>query len=205
MAGSGQDGFDQVETWRMRSVMAGIATAVAHMSISGPAPFIAMALFFLGIGAALGAYRLAGTGSGHGGRRAAAIGLTVAAFGCFALATAFPLILRATPTVTRPSTTAHLQVLSPRPGEVFHGDPASIPVRLELTGGRIVRATGLHLIANAGHIHLSVDGALVSMTGLLGKIAIPPGRHRLLAEFVAVDHGPFHPRIVASVTFQVLG
>ena len=45
-------------------VMLDTGTTLAHAGISGPAPFVAMALFFLGIGAALGAYRLAGAGMG---------------------------------------------------------------------------------------------------------------------------------------------
>jgi hypothetical protein len=186
-------------------VMLDTGTTLAHTGISGPAPFVAMALFFLGIGAALGAYRLAGAGMGSGARRAAGIGLGVLALGCFGLATALPVILRATPTVTRPTTSAHLRVLSPLPGAVIRGDPASVAVRLGLTGGRIVPVTSLHLIENAGHIHLYLDGTLVSMTGLEGVVTVPPGLHRLRAEFVAVDHGPFHPRIIAAVTFRVLG
>jgi hypothetical protein len=59
---------------------------------------------------------------------------------------------------------------------------------------------------NEGHIHLYLDGSLVTMTtGLSAMIDAPPGRHALRAEFVAVDHGPFDPRVVATVTFSVGG
>jgi hypothetical protein len=31
--------------------------------------------------------------------------------------------------------------------------------------------------------------------------SLAPGPHTLTAEFVAADHGPFDPRVIASVTF----
>jgi len=40
------------------------------------------------------------------------------------------------------------------------------------------------------------------MTGLETRITAPPGVHTLEAEFVAVDHAPFQPRVRASVTFR---
>lgn len=66
--------------------------------------------------------------------------------------------------------------------------------------------TSLRLLPDAGHIHLYLDRSLVSMTtGLDAQIAASPGQHELRAEFVAVDHGPFQPRVVATVTFSVRG
>jgi hypothetical protein len=53
-------------------------------------------------------------------------------------------------------------------------------------------------------IHLYLDGSLVSMTASLdATIEAFPGRHQLLAEFVAIDHTPFQPRVQAVVTFSV--
>jgi hypothetical protein len=50
-----------------------------------------------------------------------------------------------------------------------------------------------------------LDGAIVSMTyGMQQEVPVGdlvPGRHRLVAEFVAADHAPFDPRVTASVTF----
>ena len=101
---------------------------------------------------------------------------------------------------------ARLQILSPHAGAMFHGDPASVPVRLGLVGGKIVSVTSTKLVPNEGHIHLFLDGALVSMSYALSKdLQVAPGIHRLEAEFVAVDHGPFDPRVQASVEFQVVG
>jgi hypothetical protein len=179
-----------------------IGGPLAHLGVPGAAAFIAMGLFFAGIGAAWGAYFL----YSHPRtflRRATGIGLGVVAFGCFGLGTALPLILHATPSPTRPSTRARLEFLSPTPDEAFRGSSATIPVQLRLVGGRIVPISSLHLVPNEGHIHLYLDGSLVAMTGLTGQVTARPGQHTLRAEFVAIDHGPFHPRVVATVVFEV--
>ena len=86
---------------------------------------------------------------------------------------------------------------------MIRGDPASIAVELRREGGTVVPTTSLRLVPNEGHIHLYLDGSLVSMTGLDAQITAPPGPHTLRAEFVAVDHRPFRPRVAATVTFQV--
>jgi len=181
-----------------------VAHVLGHFGIPGLAPFIAMALFFAGMGAAVGAYVLITRRRGVL-QRATGIGLGVAAFGCFGLATVFPVLIHASPTFSRPSTTARLAIVSPRPGESIPGNPAVVQVAMRLQGGKIVPTTSLHLIANEGHIHLYLDGTLVSMTGLDAQIVASPGQHTLRAEFVAVDHRPFRPRAVATVTFRVGG
>ena len=63
--------------------------------------------------------------------------------------------------------------------------------------------TSLHLVPDTGHIHLYLDGHLESVTGVTARISVPPGRHTLEAEFVALDHLPFRPRVTATVTFDV--
>ena len=177
-----------------------VAPVIAHIGVPGPTPLIAMGLLIIGLAAGVGAYVL----SGHtAGRRAARLGLGVTAFGCLAAATALPFIIRPGPLFNRPSSRARLEILSPRPNEVITGNPATVHVGLLLVGGKIVPLTSIHLIPNEGHIHLYLDGSLVSMSGLDTDLTVSPGEHTLLAEFVAVDHGPFHPRIRASVTFRV--
>jgi hypothetical protein len=135
--------------------------------------------------------------------RSGAIGLGAAAVVCLVLGTVLPILLGARPSLTRPSTTARLTFVSPSPGAAL---PAGGPIHvvLRLDGGHVVRFTSLRLVPNEGHIHLSLDGSLVAMaTGLDGEITVQPGPHRLVAEFVAVDHGPFDPRAMASVDFSV--
>jgi hypothetical protein len=176
---------------------------IGHLGPPGPAAFVATGLFFAAMGGAYGAYWLFSHPTGVG-RRVAGVGLAVATGGCLVLATALPLVLGARPSLGRPSTTARLRVLSPYPNQVFHGHPASIPVQLQLKGGRVVPFSSFRLRPNQGHIHLYLDGSLVSMTtGLDATIAARPGRHVLRAEFVAVDHAPFDPRVIAAVRFLV--
>jgi hypothetical protein len=176
---------------------------VAHTGVAGPAAFIAVGLFFFASGASYAAYRLFIHPS-DALRRAAAISLGVVAFGCFGVATTLPFFLGARPSLGRPSTTAQLEIVSPRAGEVFRGDPASVPVALQLEGGRIVPISSLRLVPNQGHIHMYLDGSLVSMTsGLDATVNASPGQHQLQVEFVAIDHAPFQPRVQAAVTFFV--
>jgi len=185
--------------------MADAAGMVGHVGIPGPGPFIAIGLVFAGTGAAFGAYWFFSNPSAVM-RRAIAISLGVVAFGCFGAATVLPLFLGARPSLGRPSSRARLEIVSPGPGEVFRGDPSSVVVALRLEGGTVVPFTSLRLVPNEGHIHLYLDGSLVSMTtGLEARIAALPGRHELRAEFVAVDHGPFEPRVMVTVTFSVHG
>jgi hypothetical protein len=118
------------------------------------------------------------------------------------LAYAFPVMLGAT--AFRPRATARLEILSPTSGEVFRGNPADVPIDLQLLGGRIVSASSARVVANVGHIHLYIDGKLISMSPRLrDRVELGPGTHRVDAEFVAGDHGPFNPRVRASVSFTV--
>jgi hypothetical protein len=175
---------------------------LAHFGVPGPAPFVAVGLFFSGVGAALGAYKC----SSHSDPRIRGIGtfgLGVVSLTCFLLVTFFPVLLGGRPSLSRPSTTAELTMTSPRPGERFHGDPAIVPVELHLVGGRVVQTTSLRLVPNEGHVHLYLDGSLVAMTGLTASVSARPGTHTLRAEFVAIDHQPFDPRVSVTVAFTV--
>jgi hypothetical protein len=136
---------------------------------------------------------------------AAGVGLGVVGAGCLVLGTILPLLLGARPSLGRPSTAAQLEITSPTAGEVFRGGPVTVDVTMRLEGGQVVPFTSLRLVPNEGHIHLYLDGALVSMaTGLSAEVTAQPGPHQLVAEFVAVDHGPFDPPVRATVTFSVV-
>jgi hypothetical protein len=127
------------------------------------------------------------------------------ALSCLVLAVVLPPIIRPNAGAARPSSSAILRLLSPRQGETFRGSPARVQVSLHLGGGRIVPFTSTRLRANEGHIHLFLDGALVSMgLGLRHTLDLAPGRHVLEADFVAVDHGPFNPPVRTSVSFRVV-
>jgi hypothetical protein len=137
------------------------------------------------------------------------VGFAAAGVAAVAVALAFvlPPILRPDPSAVRPSSPARLAFAMPSPGEAFTGTvahPAAVPMLLRLTGGRIVPFTSTKLVPTEGHIHLYLDGRLVSMTTPLHQtVDAVPGRHVLEADFVAADHAPFDPPIRASVSFSV--
>ena len=107
--------------------------------------------------------------------------------------------------VVRPASTAALVIAQPNDGSAASG--VQLEVVMTLDGGRIVDTASTKLTPDTGHVHLSLDGRLVSMTyGLVQLVDIQglsPGPHELEAEFVAADHGPFSPREIAQTTFTV--
>jgi hypothetical protein len=110
----------------------------------------------------------------------------------------------ATPTqVERPSSTAQLTIAVPKNGAVVNG--STVELRVDLEGARVVPATTTHIVPDEGHLHVLLDDVLISMTeGLHQTIPdVSPGLHRLTVEFVASDHAPFDPRVVAVVAFEV--
>jgi hypothetical protein len=112
-----------------------------------------------------------------------------------------------TPGDARPASTATLTIQRPTAGEDVEG--AQVEIVMDLTGGRVIETASTTLTPNTGHIHLSLDGKLVSMTyGVVQVVdlsGLTPGTHTLRAEFVAADHGPFDPREIATVRFTTVG
>ena len=123
------------------------------------------------------------------------------------LALLLPSLVSPAPSAARPSSTATIDIVSPTEGEVFEGTargPAHVLVQIRVLGARIVPLTSTHLRPDQGHVHLFLDGSLVSMTaGTTASLDAGPGTHVLGAEFVASDHGPFDPRVQATVRFVV--
>jgi hypothetical protein len=102
----------------------------------------------------------------------------------------------------RPRSTASVSIEEPAPGAELSS--TTVRVRVALTGGEIVYQTSTELSPTKGHIHLTLDGKLVSMvSGLTQDVPVKPGLHLLEAEYVASDHLPFEPRVLATVTFTV--
>jgi hypothetical protein len=130
-------------------------------------------------------------------------GLLVAGAGLVIAAFVLPPVLAG----PRPASTATLAFAQPTEGEVVAGE--QLDVRFDLQGGTIVDAASTDLRPDTGHIHLTLDGQLVSMTyGVeqsvpLGELG--PGVHTLLGEYVAADHAPFLPRVTTTVTFRIEG
>jgi hypothetical protein len=103
----------------------------------------------------------------------------------------------------RPASTAKLTILTPRNGQTISGQTPE--VRLGLKGARIVAQTSTHIRPDQGHVHLLVDGKLVAMNyGLDERLPkLSPGQHVVQVEFVAADHAPFDPRVLAQAAFEV--
>jgi hypothetical protein len=109
-----------------------------------------------------------------------------------------------TPTPTpRPSSPAILQIVSPVNGSTVKGP--TIHVKLTLANATIVPLTTRQITPTTGHVHIKLDGQLVTMTaGLTTDVPnVTPGAHEIQAEFVAADHIPFDPRVFTGVTFNV--
>jgi len=81
---------------------------------------------------------------------------------------------------------------------------SDVPISVKLTGATVVPATTTSVVPTQGHIHVSLDGELVAMNfGLSDTVHdVQPGPHVLQVEFVASDHLPFNPRVIAQTTFE---
>ena len=174
---------------------------LAHQGSAGVAGVLAVCLFLAAWPLGMGSWSLLRQRS-TGLRRIEGVGLGVLAAGCLCTATVLPFVLRPGPSVFRPSTARRIEILSPREGEVVRTEDVRLVVRID--GGRLVPLTSKKLVPNEGHLHVWLDGRLVSMVaGSSETIPVKAGRHTLEVEFVAVDHGPFSPRVRESVTFDV--
>ncbi|HYM49930.1 MAG TPA: hypothetical protein VET65_05080 [Candidatus Limnocylindrales bacterium] len=105
---------------------------------------------------------------------------------------------------TRPHSTATLAIVTPQPAATV--TTTTLDVRFDLQGGKIVTQTSTNLTPDEGHIHLSIDGKLISMNYQLEQTvslqAFAPGPHVLQGEFVAKDHAPFSPRVITKLIFE---
>jgi hypothetical protein len=103
----------------------------------------------------------------------------------------------------RPSSPAKITIISPRNGQTVHG--SVLHVKLSLENARIVRPTSRHITPTTGHIHLYLDNEIVSMNYQLDNTTrVTPGPHAIRVEFVASDHLPFNPRVIATAAFEVI-
>ena len=134
------------------------------------------------------------------GRRIVAVALTAALVVARCAGTASP---SPSPTPTagpRPSSPAVVAISEPTSGTQLTGP--KVHVAMTLSGGTIVPATTTAITPTEGHIHLYVNGAVVSMNyGLEQDISLTPGTYVLKAEFVAADHAPFNPRVWSAEIF----
>jgi hypothetical protein len=108
----------------------------------------------------------------------------------------------------RPTTRAQLTIVAPTADQVVNG--TTVAVKLVVTGAEILADHGgAHndeIKPDEVHVHLSLDGRLVSMTfGDSDELKdLTPGSHTLTAELVASDHAPFANKVEATTTFSVV-
>lgn len=106
------------------------------------------------------------------------------------------------PKVKRIASTARMTIIEPAQGAQITGPKMRVTISLE--GGKIIPEATKGIKPDEGHMHLSLDGQLATMTyGLDQEIDISPGRHILQAEYVAADHAPFNPRIIQARQIEV--
>lgn len=115
-----------------------------------------------------------------------------------------PVVPTAVPGAPRPSSPAKLSFVSPKPAAKESGD--TMTVQMNLQNATLTPLTTTVITPDTGHIHLSLDGTLISMSGdtlqVLDLRNVAPGKHTLTADFVAADHLPFDPPVTTSVTFD---
>jgi hypothetical protein len=103
----------------------------------------------------------------------------------------------------RPATAARVQILAPTPNQETGPD---VTVQVKLIGAKEVPQVSGPLKPDEGHIHVSLDNAVVAMAYddkpqvLKG---LSPGIHSVQVDFVAVDHIAFRNRVTAGVLFTV--
>jgi hypothetical protein len=108
-------------------------------------------------------------------------------------------------TADRPSSTGKLSILAPRNGQVVKG--GNLTLKVDLKGAKVIPATTTKITPDRGHLHVTLDGKLISMNYSLSEKLpkMAPGTHLVQVEFVASDHLPFDPRVMTQAAFQVNG
>jgi hypothetical protein len=108
-------------------------------------------------------------------------------------------------TADRPASTGKLAIEAPRNGQMVKG--GNLTLKVDLTGAKVVPATTTKITPDQGHLHVTLDGKLISMNyGLSEKLPeMRLGTHLIQVEFVASDHLPFDPRVITQAAFQVNG
>lgn len=123
--------------------------------------------------------------------------ILVALVGAGMLVAAF-VLPKSQSTRTAPSDVA-ISIKSPVDNEVVPANE-KVNVQVELENAALTDETQ-GTDPRLGHIHIYVDGSVVSMpTELNADIELEPGEHDLMVEYVAADHSRFEPPITDEVT-----
>lgn len=129
-------------------------------------------------------------------------GLILAAVGFLVFLVGPDLVGPALTPCVRPESQARIEILSPSAGQVFESE--QVDLRLNLEGGVVTDLSSTENVEGEGHLHISLNGSLTSMTGGEEQvIEVPAGSHVLEVEYVANDHAPFCTRVADRVRFAV--
>jgi len=81
----------------------------------------------------------------------------------------------------------------------------TVQLEVSLKGAKVVHAISTDIVPGEGHLHVSLDDQVITMMGDLEQLIadLTLGQHLLKVEFVASDHAPFDPRVIAAVAFEV--
>jgi hypothetical protein len=96
------------------------------------------------------------------------------------------------------SSDARVEITAPDDGELV---PAQEPTRLAVAvrNGELTKSTS-STDPSKGHLHVFVDGELVSMpTTAEMATTLPPGEHTITVEFTAANHTSFSPRVTDEI------
>ncbi|MDQ4142792.1 MAG: DUF4399 domain-containing protein [Actinomycetota bacterium] len=90
-------------------------------------------------------------------------------------------------------------ITEPKPGDTVEADePTTLLVAVN--GGALA---GESNEANAGHLHVYVDGAVVDMPSRSRmEVVLPRGRHTLAVEYVDAEHRPFDPVVKDEIEVE---
>lgn len=118
--------------------------------------------------------------------------------GAFALSAGAFIFKSDTSTAPAAAIDAAITIESPAAGDTV---PANDPLQLtvDLQGGRLT-AENASDDPRDGHLHVYVDGELISMpTTATPEVELEPGLHEITVEFTQADHRSFEPRILDTV------
>jgi Domain of unknown function (DUF4399) len=92
-----------------------------------------------------------------------------------------------------------ISITSPTDSDTVPAGEA-VEVTVELTGADLTDATTSE-DPTEGHLHIFVDGTIVSMPSTTtNEVELEPGDHTIAVEFTTADHRSFDPRIQDEVT-----
>ena len=90
-------------------------------------------------------------------------------------------------------------ITEPKPGDTVPANK-SITLQVAVNGGELAAESDA---ANAGHLHIYVDGSLVDMPSTARpKLELKRGAHTLTVEYVDSEHRSFNPQVTDEIEVE---